>query len=213
VVETGAVAVVVVVSIELVACSDVLSAFEVVVALDEVVATSDVVPVAVLTVVVLNAVLVVSSIVGVAVPVVVTFVVFSFEVASVVPWDPSVVRSAIVPELVLMMMSREFVEIVEAVAVGSKDKAMPVDKPIAAVFVVGSVYWRLAVDTSDSGSAEAMDSGMVSVDDRDMPKVDEEMMLMENGRHGPAVTRSKVSVNKATTRCFEAIILNAGKDI
>jgi hypothetical protein len=104
-VETGAAAVVVVVSIELVAGSDVLSAVEVVVAPVEVVATSDVVPVAVLTVAVLNAVLVVSSVVGVAVPVAVSSVVFSFEVASVVLWDPSVVRSAIVPEVVLMMMS------------------------------------------------------------------------------------------------------------
>jgi hypothetical protein len=51
----------------------------------------------------------------------------------------------------------------------------------------------------------------MSVDDRNMPEVDDEMMLMGDGRHGPAVTRSKVSVNKAATRCFDAIILKAGK--
>lgn len=56
-----------------------------------------------------------------------------------------------------------------------------------------------------------MDSGTASVDDRDMPTVDDERMLTGTGRHGPALTHSMVSVKKATVRCLKATIVETGK--
>jgi hypothetical protein len=54
---------------------------------------------------------------------------------------------------------------------------------------------------------------MASIDDRDMPKVDDEMILMGTGRHGPALTHSMVSVKKAAVRCLKATIVETGRKV
>lgn len=74
-------------------------------------------------------------------------------------------------------------------AVDSKDKKILVGKLIATALVVSSVYGWLAVNVPEGESAEPVDSGMASVKYRDIPNVDDEMMLMGTGRHSPVLTQ------------------------
>lgn len=98
-------------------------------------------------------------------------------------------------------------------AVDSKDVAMLVDKLIATASVVVSVCRWLAVDVSDRESVEPVDSGMASVDDKDVPKVDDEIMLMGTGRHGPALAPLMASVTNAVVKCLKATIVATGNKV